>query len=134
MMHRSLLRILLGLTIGLFTGTSLATGVLPVVISRLFGMNSFELLIGLRGWTLPLIIFWAIAGGWLGWQGGRQTGGLLLGLSGIISGLFLGVLAFGGALSIVVVSMVTGLIYGGVGGLIIGYVFPTNPDEPEPTG
>ena len=128
MIQPSPLRTIFGLFIGIVTGVSLATGVLPTVLSVLFAINSFETMIAIRGLIWPVVIFWAISGAWLGWQGGVQTGGLILGLCGAISGLFLSLLAFNGGL-LVLVSILTGLIYGGVGGLILGRVFPKTTNE-----
>lgn len=124
MIQQSPLRAIFGFFIGIVTGISLTMGVLPTVLSVVFEINSFETMIVIRGLILPVIIFWAIGGAWLGWQGGAQTGGLILGLCGAISGLLLSLLAFNGALPLVSVNTLTGLIYGGVGGLILGRVFP----------
>ena len=128
MIQPSPLRAIFGLFIGIVTGVSLTTGVLPIVLSVLFAINSFETMIVVRGLIWPIIIFWAIGGVWFGWQGGVQTGGLILGLWGAISGLFLSMVAFNGAL-LVLASVLTGLIYGGVGGLILGRVFPKTTKE-----
>lgn len=128
MIQQSPLRAIFGFFIGIVTGVSLTTGVLPTVLSIVFEINSFETMIVIRGLILPVIIFWAIGGAWLGWQGGAQTGGLILGVCGMISGLFLSLLVFNGAL-LVLVSALTGLIYGGVGGLILGRVFPKTTNE-----
>jgi len=128
MIQQSPLRAIFGFFIGIMTGVSLTTGVLPTVLSILFGINSFETMIVIRGLILPVVILWAIGGAWLGWQGGTQTGGLILGLCGAISGLLISMFAFDGAL-LILVSAVTGLIYGGVGGLILGRVFPKATEE-----
>lgn len=128
MIQQSPFRAVFGFFIGMITGVSLTVGVLPTVLSILFGINSFETMIVIRGLILPIVIFWAVGGAWLGWQGGVQTGGLILGLCGAISGLVLSTFAFSGAL-VILASAMTGLIYGGIGGLILGRIFPKTTEE-----
>lgn len=118
-------RILIGLGIGAFAGISLITGVLPFVITRLFGINSFEVLLLVGGLTLPVALLWAVGGGLIGRQGGPFKGGLVLGLCGAISGLAVGVFALGSDLPLLLTGLLCGLIYGAIGGVLIGYAFPS---------
>ena len=79
MMQRSPRRILVGLGIGAFAGISLMTGVLPFVITRLFGINSFEILILIGRFTLPVALLWAIGGGSSAGRAARPSAGRSLG-------------------------------------------------------
>jgi hypothetical protein len=125
MMQRSGRRILIGVGIGAFAGISLITGVLPFVITRLFGINSFEILLLVGGFTLPVALLWAGGGGLIGRQGGPVQGGLVLGLCGALSGLAVGVFALGGSMSLLLTGLLCGSIYGAIGGILIGYAFPS---------
>jgi hypothetical protein len=124
MMQPSFLRTLFGTCIGMFAGISFATGVLSFVITQLFAMSSLAVMFEIRSFILPTAILWAIGGGIVGWQGGPQTGGIVLGVCGAISGFILGAFAMQGGLAIAASGLLTGLVYGAIGGLIIGYVFP----------
>ena len=124
MMQRSYLRMLFGVCIGAFAGISLVTGIVPFVLARLFGINSFQALIAVQGFIIPTVILWAFGGGLVGWQGGSSIGGFILGVCGAITGAILGLFAFEGVLAIVTAGFLSGLIYGAVGGLILGYAFP----------
>jgi len=94
----------------------------------LFGMNSFEGMFSIRGFIMPIALLWAFGGGILGWYGGAYTGLVIIGICGIISGFVLGVWAVDGDFLLVAASTLSGLIYGGVAGLIIGRAFPQTED------
>ena len=73
---------------------------------------------------IPLAIAWAVGGAVIGWYGGVRVGGAILGGLGLLSGIILGIFALGGDAAMVVASGLAGLLYGGVGGLILGKAFP----------
>lgn len=124
MMQRSILRVFFGVCIGAFAGISLTTGILPFVIAKFFEITSFEVMIEVRNFTLAVSLLWAIGGGIVGWYGGAQLGGIIIGLCGIISGFILGAFALDGNLLQITIGILSGLIYGVFGGLIVGQVFP----------
>lgn len=123
MMEKSLLRVLVGASLLGVAGISLTTGIFPTVVSWLFGINSFEVLFQVRSFVIPLALLWAIGGGVVGWQGGSATGVVAIGVCGLVSGLALGALALEGGPLLVLVSLLSGLVYGAVGGLLIGKAF-----------
>ncbi len=130
MMQRSMLRVLFGFAIGGFAGISMATGILPFVIGQLTELTSFEVLIFVRTFTLSVALLWAIGGGMIGWYGGLQMGTIILGVCGILGGLILGAFAMSGDAFVIAVSILTGLIYGGLGGALFGRIFPESlPEE-----
>jgi hypothetical protein len=106
-------------------GISLAAGILPIIFSWLFGINSFEVMLEFRGFIIPVALIWATAGGFVGWQGGAKFGGMIIGGCGVITGLILGFFGLDGSLSLILVSMLSGFVYGAIGGLILGKAFPS---------
>lgn len=128
-MQKSLLRVITGLFIGGFAGLSLTTAVTPMVLSGLFNLYSIDIMLAVRGFGIPLAILLAIGGGIMGWTGGAVVGASVLGGCGAIAGFVLGAFAIGGDVSLILASTLTGLIYGGLGGLIIGKAFIKSVNE-----
>ena len=123
-MQRSGLRLITGFFFGGFAGLSLTTAIIPLVMSNFFGLYSIDLLLAVRGFAIPLAIVWAFGGAVIGWYGGVRAGGTILGGLGLLSGIILGIFALGGDAAIVAASGLAGLVYGGIGGLILGKAFP----------
>ena len=63
-------------------------------------------------------------GGIIGRQGGATIGGAIFGACGAVTGLGLSLIVLGGSLALGLAGLLTGLLYGAIGGLLIGYVFP----------
>ena len=124
MMQRSYLRALFGAGLIGMAGVSLITGIFPMIMSWFFEMNSYQVMFMTRSFIIPISLCWVIAGGIVGWQGGAFTGALVVGFCGAISGFILGTLVVTGSVSLIMVSMLGGLVYGAIGGLIIGKAFP----------
>lgn len=128
-MQSNPIRTLTGLFFGGFGGISFAAAILPIVIGALFPYDSIGMMLSVRGYVLPMAAGWAIAGAITGWHGGTRFGGMVLGGVGIVSGLVLGIFALEGNLPEILVSTLTGLIYGGIAGLIIGRAFLRHAEE-----
>ncbi|RMF02864.1 MAG: hypothetical protein D6768_07215 [Chloroflexi bacterium] len=128
-MQSNPIRTLTGLFFGGFGGISFAAAILPIVIGSLFPYDSISMMLSVRGYVLPMAVVWAIAGAITGWHGGTRFGGAVLGGVGIVSGLVLGIFALEGSLPEILVSMLTGLVYGGIAGLIIGRAFLRHAQE-----
>ncbi len=131
MMQRSIFRVLLSATIMAVAGLSASTGVFPTVMSLLFSINSFEVMLLIKGFVIPLALLWAIGGGFLGWHGGAQLGVLIMGSCGAISGLILGIVALHGSIIPILVGILFGTIYGAIAGLLIGKAFPKTISQPQ---
>ena len=131
MMQRGPLRALFGACLLGVAGISLISGVLPVIISRLFGINSFEIMLYVRGFVIPMALVWAVSGGIVGWRGGALFGGKVMGACGLITGLVVGMFAVGGDGLLILISTLSGLVYGTVGGLIVGKAFSVTVEESE---
>ena len=129
-MRKSYFRLLLGIAMGSFAGFSLATGIYPYIASMLAGVNSFGALIEIRPFVFPIVLIWAVGGGILGWQGGLKTGLLTFGTCGVVSGIMLGI-STGGSAAMILTGLLCGLVYGGLGGLILGKAFAGPMSEEE---
>ncbi len=130
-MHRSFLRVIVGLTVGGFAGLSLATAITPLILGNVFNLHAIDLMLAVRSFGLPLAVSLAIGGGLIGWFGGALFGAAVLGGCGAIAGFILGAVAIGGDLPLILVSTATGLVYGGLGGLIVGKAFFRSVNEPR---
>lgn len=123
MRQKGIFRVLLGASFIGVAGISLTTGIFPAFVSRFFGVNSFEAMLHVRGFVIPLALLWAIGGGIVGFQGRPYTGLVVVGSCGFVSGLVLSAFGLGAGLLLVVASTLCGLVYGGVGGLLLGKAF-----------
>jgi hypothetical protein len=126
------IRTLAGLLIGGFTGLSLTTAVIPFVASNIFNIFWVDIIVLGRGYTTPLALVAAVAGGVIGWYGGAWFGLWLLGLYGAVTGFILSNYAYGGEAGLVLACIAVGLLYAGIGGLIVGKVFSKPPANQSP--
>ena len=131
MKQRSIFRVLVGAGFIGVAGISLTVGIFPTVVSQLFGINSFDTLLHVRGFVIPLGLLWAIGGGIVGFQGRPYAGLAVVGGCGLVSGLVLGAVALGAGPLLVIVTTLGGLVYGGVGGLLLGKAFNNIAVEPQ---
>ncbi len=115
------LRIFLSAVLGFAGGNSLSTAVFPFATALLFKTESFDMLGPLR-LALPLAALWAAGAAFVAVRRGVMTGLATMGICGLISGVALGVFSFGMAGPWWVGALV-GVVYGGIGGLILGTVF-----------
>jgi hypothetical protein len=110
-------------------GLSFTTAILPMAMNNIFGLYSIDLLLAVRSYGMPLALMWAICGVLIGMQAATVRGATILGLCGLISGLILGTFALAGALPVIGVAAGVGLIYGGMGGAILGKALGTVLDD-----
>jgi hypothetical protein len=129
-MQRSIFRTILGACIIGVAGISLTSGLYPMVVSLLSSMDSYQVMLMVRSFVIPVAGIWAICGGIASWQGGTATGGIIVGTCGTVTGIILGVVTVGVDPLLIIVSMLCGLIYGGIAGLIIGRAFPKPAAQP----
>jgi hypothetical protein len=131
MRQKSVFRVLVGAGFIGVAGISLTVGIFPVFVSRLFGVNSFEALLQVRGFVIPLALLWAVGGGIVGFQGRPYPGLVVVGSCGLVSGLVLGAFTLGAEPLPVIATALSGLVYGGVGGLLLGKAFDNIASEPQ---
>lgn len=126
---RSIWRALFGALVGGMGGVSLTATILPYVIAQFMGRISLEAVVNMRGMALLMALLWAIGGGIVGWLGGERPGGIVLGLCGAVTGLTLALIAAPDNPLVIVLGVAVGLVYGALGGIIMGRVFPKTAPE-----
>jgi hypothetical protein len=131
MRQKSIFRVLVGAGFIGVAGISLTVGIFPAFVSQLFGVNSFEALLDVRRFVMPLALLWAIGGGIVGFQGRPYSGLVVVGSCGFASGLILGAFALGAGPLLVVATTLSGLVYGGLGGLLLGKAFHNMASESQ---
>lgn len=124
MMQRTIWRALLGALVCGMGGLGMANTIFPLLLARLMETIPLEVLINVRDSGLQMTLFWAVGGAVVGWVGGPRTGAGIIGLCGLTTGYWLSAVAAGGDLSLIIWSVLVGLLYGVPGGLIMGRVFP----------
>ncbi len=115
--HR--LRLLGGMVLGACAGASLCLSILPLVLYKAQIGDEATLALLLSQYVPHTALIWA-AGAWAVSRTGIVLGsGLVLGITGLASGLFLMFAALHPAPKILAVGGVTGLVYGFLGGLLL---------------
>ncbi len=128
MFKRSIIRLLVGIALGVAGGISLAITIFPYVTSKLLNTPTFDLG-GVLGFLAPIIVIWACGGAIVGWFGGAKVGSLALGGSGALAGFMLGAFAIGGDPQFIWIGTLIGLIYGIPAGVMAGIAFPQSVNE-----
>jgi hypothetical protein len=132
MIKNSKLRYLIGTLLGAGAGTSLCVSVLPLALFQTQIGDEITLTYLLSRYLLPFALIWAVGGMGVARIGFPLGGGLVLGVTGLATGLFLMAMALHPAPKILAVGGITGLIYGFLGGLLLGRVLQVPPaEEPE---
>ena len=125
-MQKNGFKLIIGFFFCLFAGLSLTTAVIPMVMSNVFDMYSMDLLLAVRGYSIPLALLWGAGGVFIAWQSSTTAkGAVTLGACGLVSGLVLGMFALAGSLAVIATAIGAGLIYGAIGGAILGKAFST---------
>lgn len=133
MIRHPLLRALVGVVLGACAGASLCLSILPLVLFQARIGDELTLTRLLSAFLPHVALIWA-AGGWGAARAGFPLGsGVVLGVAGLASGLFAVSAALHVAPKILLVGGVTGLVYGFLGGLLLGRILArTAGDEADP--
>lgn len=117
------LKVMASFFMGFVAGIGFNGTILVFAIAIFLGDESPVFLISAKQWMVHTALFWGIAAGALTWFGGARAGLLILGGCGLLSGAF--VAGAGGDWSVphMVAGGLAGLLYGGIGGYILGRVF-----------
>ncbi len=128
------IRLLITVVLAALAGMSLCLGILPLTLSKAGIGDETVLLKLLSQFTLYVMLIWAV-GGWAVFRLAFPLGsGLILGLTGLASGIFLVLVALHPAAKILAVAGVSGLVYGFLGGLMISRLAAApSVEEEEPS-
>lgn len=133
MVRNPRVRLVLVVILCALAGMSLCLGILPMALSKAKIGDETVLLQLLSRFTPYVMLIWAI-GGWGVFRTGFPLGsGIVLGLTGLSSGLFLVLVALHPAIKILAVGGITGLVYGFLGGLIVSRLAAAPSPEEEET-
>jgi hypothetical protein len=124
MEKRTIWRVLFGALIAAFGGVSLTRTVYLFVLGRYYDEIPLDVLLSIFGFTAYIALLWALGGGLVGWWGGARSGGIILGLCGLLAGFLLSAFVVKGGWVFILLGTVVGLAYGAPGGLIMGWLFP----------
>lgn len=115
--------------LGGFAGISFNATILPTLVSGLGFMDEFSARWELGGYAVYSFMFWAVGARAARKTGNSTLGGAILGLVGLLSGALLTTAAFGTGIQLLLVGAGGGLVYGGIGGVLIANSL-RDPDEP----
>ena len=116
-----------------FAGLSLTTNIIPSAISMMGLMDSFSARWELGGFAVYSMMAWAV-GGWAGQKtGDKRLGAIVLGSVGLTTGLLFTGVGIGTEANILLAGGGAALLYGAIGGMIIGDALrdpPADPNDP----
>jgi hypothetical protein len=127
------LRRVLGILLGGFAGVSLCVSILPMVMQMIGVGDQVAVAYRLSPYMLQTALVWA-AGGWsVTRTAAPLAGSLIMGIVGLASGIILAVYGLHMEAKIVAAGAFGGLLYGFLGGLILGRILavPSPADEDE---
>ncbi len=117
-----------------FAGLSLTSNVIPSALSFTGNMDSFSARWGLGGFAVYSMMAWAVGGWAVQKTGDKKLGATILGLVGLVTGLFFTAIGISTEMNILLIGGGAALLYGAIGGMIIGdalrdpYVDKNDPD------
>lgn len=115
--------------LGGFAGLSLTTNIIPQAMEYSGMMDSFSARWDLGGFAVYSMMAWA-TGGWAVQRvGEKKRGALILGFVGLITGLLFTGVGIGTQLSLLLTGGGAALLYGAIGGLIIGDALRNPPPD-----
>ena len=122
MFSRTPIRLGMGAVLGACAGVSLVLSVLPVALPLAGFGDQLFLVSALSGAALPAALVWAVGGVTAARLARPLSGGVALGLVGLLSASLLSGLVLAFVPALVAAAGAAGLVYGFVGGMILGRV------------
>lgn len=117
-----------------FAGLSLTTTIIPTAMETMGVLDSFSARWDLGGFAVYSMMAWAVGGWAVQRSGNKWHGAIILGFVGLITGLLFAGVGIGTEVSVLLTGSLASLLYGAIGGLIIGDALRSHPvDETEPT-
>lgn len=103
-----------------FAGLSLTTNIIPSAISMMGLMDSFSARWDLGGYAVYSMMSWAVGGWAVQKTGDKRMGAIVLGMVGLITGLLFTGVGISTSPNIMLTGGCAALLYGAIGGMIIG--------------
>jgi hypothetical protein len=117
-----------------FAGLSLTTTIIPSALEMTVGMDGFAARWGLGGFAVYSMMAWAVGGWAVQRTGDKRLGAIILGFVGLVTGLLFTGVGIGTEMNVLMTGGGAALLYGAIGGLIIGDALRSPPvDENDPT-
>ncbi len=117
-----------------FAGLSLTTTIIPTAMETMGVMDSFSARWDLGGFAVYSMMAWAVGGWAVHRSGNKWLGAMILGFVGLVTGLLFTGVGIGTEMSLLLTGGGAALLYGTVGGLIIGDALRSpEVDESDPT-
>ncbi len=106
--------------LGACAGLSLTSNVIPSALSLTGNMDSFSARWGLGGFAVYSMMSWAVGGWAVQRTGDKKLGAIVLGSVGLATGLLFTGIGIGTEMNILLTGGGAALLYGAVGGMIVG--------------
>lgn len=114
-----------------FAGLSLTTNIIPSSISMMGLMDSFSARWELGGFAVYSMMAWAVGGWAVQKTGDKRMGAVILGIVGLTTGLLFTGVGIGTNFNVLLAGGGAALLYGAIGGLIIGDALRNPPSDPN---
>ena len=117
-----------------FAGLSLTTTIIPTAMETLVGIDTYAARWELGGFAVYSMMAWAVGGWAVQRAGDKKLGAIILGFVGLVTGLLFTGVGIGTEMNVLMAGGGAALLYGAIGGLIIGDALRSPPvDENDPT-
>ncbi|MDD2732926.1 MAG: hypothetical protein PHF56_03215 [Desulfuromonadaceae bacterium] len=116
-----------------FAGLSLTTNIIPSALTMMGLMDSFSARWGLGGYAVYSMLAWAVGGWAVQKTGDKKLGAIVLGSVGLVTGLLFTGVGISTQMDLLLTGGTAALLYGAVGGMIIGDALrdpPADPNDP----
>ena len=117
--------------LGALAGLSLTTNIIPSAMEFAGVMDGFSARWSLGGFAAYSMIIWGIGARSVQKTGSKMFGAIIFGAVGLASGLIFTGAGIGTGTTTLLIGGAAALLYGAVGGLIIGDAFRSPPVDPE---
>lgn len=114
-----------------FAGLSLTTNIIPSAISMLGLMDSFSARWELGGFAVYSMMAWGMGGWAVQKTGDKKPGAVVLGTVGLATGLLFTAVGIGTDMNFLLAGGGAALLYGAIGGMIIGDALRDPPHDPN---
>ena len=117
-----------------FAGLSLTTTIIPTAMTSIVGMDTFSARWALGGYAVYSMMAWAVGGWAVQRTGNKWLGALILGFVALFTGILFTAVGIGTELNFLLTGGGAALLYGAVGGMIVGDALRSpDVDESDPT-